>query len=106
MDKTCLGISSKRRSASQHLKIFCVKISLVVEGDRDKKDWQSIEEVNFKWLKLVNRLIYKSLLVLTDGTKNLNAFVVKLVDTPSWGGGDESRMSSSLIEGTKIWKPD
>lgn len=37
MEKTCLGISSKRRSASQHLKIFCVKISLVVEGDRDKK---------------------------------------------------------------------
>ena len=30
-----------------------------------------------------------------------SAFVVKLVDTPSWGGGDESRMSSSLIEGTK-----
>lgn len=48
MEKTCLGISSKRRSASQHLKIFCVKISLVVEGDQDKKDWQSIEEVNFK----------------------------------------------------------
>lgn len=48
MEKTCLGISSKRRSASQHLKIFCVKISLVVEGDQDKKGWQSIEEVNFK----------------------------------------------------------
>ena len=34
------------------------------------------------------------------------AVVVKLVDTPSWGGGDESRVSSSLTEGTKIWKPD
>ena len=106
MEKTCLGISSKRRSASQHLKIFCVKISLVVEGDRDKKDWQSIEEVNFKWLKLVNRLIYKSLLVLIEGTKKFNcwAVVVKLVDTPSWGGGDESRVSSSLTDGTKIQK--
>lgn len=38
MEKACIGISSKRRSTSQHLKIFCDKISLVVEGDRDKKD--------------------------------------------------------------------
>lgn len=37
MEKTCIGISPKRPTASQHLKFFCVKISLVVEGDRDKK---------------------------------------------------------------------
>lgn len=37
MEKTSVGKSLERACSSQHLKIFCVKISLVVEGDRDKK---------------------------------------------------------------------
>ena len=48
MEKTCIGISQKIMSASQHLKIFCVKISLVVEGDQNKQNYKSIMEVNFK----------------------------------------------------------
>ena len=37
MEKTSVGKSLERACSWQHLKIFCVKISLVVEGDRDKK---------------------------------------------------------------------
>lgn len=37
MEKTSVGKSLERACSSQHLKIFCVKISLVVEGNRDKK---------------------------------------------------------------------
>lgn len=37
MEKTSVGKSLERACSSQHLKNFCVKISLVVEGDRDKK---------------------------------------------------------------------
>lgn len=39
MEKTSIGKSLERACSLQHLKIFCVKISLVVEGDRDKKKW-------------------------------------------------------------------
>ena len=31
-----------------------------------------------------------------------SAVVVELVDTPSWGGGGESRVSSSLTVGTTL----